>query len=178
MLRKYGLKRIVNECRFSRTRNARHAKQCAQGEVNIHALQVISATAFKTQEFSISRATHFGNVNSEFSIQVTRRQGVRAEHFFGRTLENNFSAQASCPRTHIDDIIRRAHHIFIVFYDYYRVARVAQTFQRSNQAHVVALMQSDGGFVQNVEHVDELRTNLSGEANALTFAARQGHGGA
>ena len=103
---------------------------------------------------------------------------MRAEHFFGRTLENHFSAQASCPRSHVDDVIRRAHHIFIVFYNDYCVARVAQTFQRVNQAHVVALMQSDGGFIQNVEHVDELRTNLCGEANTLTFAARQGHCGA
>ena len=101
-----------------------------------------------------------------------------AEHFFGRTLKYNFSAQASCSRPHVDNVIRRAHHIFIVFYNYHRVARVAQTFQRVNQAHVVALMQSDGGFVQNVEHVDELRPNLSGETDTLTLAARQGHGGA
>ena len=103
---------------------------------------------------------------------------MRAEHFFGCTLKYNFSAQASCSRTHVDNVIRRAHHIFIVFYNDNGVARVAQTFQRVNQAHVVALMQSDGRFIQDVEHVDELRTNLSGEANTLTFAARQGHCGA
>ena len=44
-------------------------------------------------------------------------------------------------------------------------------FQRLNQPLVVALMQADGGLVENVEHAAQPRADLRGEANALALAA-------
>ncbi len=40
-----------------------------------------------------------------------------------------------------------------------------------DQAHVVALMEADGGLVENVEHAAQARADLCGEADALAFAA-------
>ncbi len=39
-------------------------------------------------------------------------------------------------------------------------------------------MQADAGFVEHIEHAGEPRADLTGEANALAFPARQGAGGA
>ena len=57
--------------------------------------------------------------------------------------------------------------------DDHRVARVAQLFETADQPLVVALVQADRRLVEDVEHVDELRPDLRGEADALALAARQ-----
>ena len=36
-------------------------------------------------------------------------------------------------------------------------------------------METDRGFVENIEHIDQLRTDLRGESDALALAARKGH---
>ena len=59
----------------------------------------------------------------------------------------------------------------------YGIAEVAQRLQRVDEAAVIALMQSDAGLVQNVEHVHELASYLRGKTNALAFSARQAHRG-
>jgi hypothetical protein len=46
------------------------------------------------------------------------------------------------------------------------------------QPIVVALMQSDRRLVEDVHHADEARADLTGEANALRFAARERVGAA
>ena len=65
-----------------------------------------------------------------------------------------------------------------MLYDDYGVARVAQLFERMNKTSVVALVQSYRGLVEDVEHVDELRPNLRGQAYALALAAGETHRGA
>ncbi len=55
------------------------------------------------------------------------------------------------------------------------VPRVAQSLQRLNQPTVVALVQSDAGLVQDVEHVHQLRPNLRGQPDALALSAGEGN---
>ena len=58
------------------------------------------------------------------------------------------------------------------------VAQIAQAFEGGEQAVIVALVQADGGFVQNVHHAGQAAADLAGEADALSFAAGEGFGGA
>ena len=58
------------------------------------------------------------------------------------------------------------------------VAEVSETFQGDEQPVIVALVQADRGFVEDVEDAREARADLAGEADALAFAARQGAAGA
>ena len=60
--------------------------------------------------------------------------------------------------------------------DNYRVADVAKLLQRLYKSHVVSLMQSDGRLVKDVKHVDQLRTDLGGQSDALAFSAAQRRG--
>ena len=55
----------------------------------------------------------------------------------------------------------------------HRVTQVAQSRQRAEQALIVALMQSDRGFVEHVHHADQARTDLAGQTDALCFATGQ-----
>ena len=43
--------------------------------------------------------------------------------------------------------------------------------ERFDEPRVVALVQADGGFIQNIEHADEARTDLRRQTDALRLAA-------
>ena len=58
-----------------------------------------------------------------------------------------------------------------MLYDDDGVAQVAQLFERGDEPFVVALVQADGWLVEDVEHVDELRSDLCGQSYALALAA-------
>ena len=47
------------------------------------------------------------------------------------------------------------------------VAALAEGFEGVEEFDVVARMESDGGFVQNVENATEIGAELCGEADAL-----------
>ena len=76
-------------------------------------------------------------------------------------------------RSDVDDIVGSQHHILVVFNHNHRVAHVSQLFERSNEPFVVALVKTNGRLVENVEHIHQLRANLCGKSDALTFSARE-----
>jgi len=84
------------------------------------------------------------------ACQVVGRNGIRTEYFVEFSCCDDVTALASRLRTHIDDVVGCPHHIFVVFDDNDRVSRIAQLFQTAYQFPVVALVQSDGGFVQYI----------------------------
>ena len=86
---------------------------------------------------------------------------------------DNTAAVQACTRPQIHYVVGCAHHVFVVFDHDDGIAQVPQTLQAMDQAHVVALVQTDAWFVQDVEDIDELGANLGGESNALCLAARQ-----
>ena len=57
------------------------------------------------------------------------------------------------------------------------VAEIAEVFKGVDEALVVALMEADGGLVEDVEDAAEFGADLGGEANALAFAAGESCGG-
>ena len=65
------------------------------------------------------------------------------------------------------------HGVAIMLDHQHGVAQVAQPLERLEQPLIVALMQSDRGFVQNVEHPDQAGSDLGGQPDALAFAARE-----
>ena len=58
-----------------------------------------------------------------------------------------------------------------MFHDDDGVAQVAQFLEGTDEPFVVALVETDGGLVEDVEHIDELGTDLRGETDALALTA-------
>src|SRR3546814_2138442 len=79
---------------------------------------------------------------------------------------------------HIDDIVGVADRILVMLDDDDGVAEVAEALQGREQPVVVALVEADARFVEDVEHTRQAAANLAGEADALALAAAQRAAGA
>ena len=75
--------------------------------------------------------------------------------------------------TDVDDVVGDADGLLVVFDDQHGVAQTPEALERVDEALVVALVQTDRGLVEDVQHADETRSDLGGEADALGFTTRQ-----
>ena len=75
--------------------------------------------------------------------------------------------------TDVDDVVGGADGLLVVLDDDDRVAQVPQPLQGPDEALVVALVQADGGLVEDVEHAHEAAADLAGQADPLGLAARE-----
>ncbi len=75
---------------------------------------------------------------------------------------------------HVDHVVRQADRLLVMLHDEDRVPQVAQPEQRIQEPAVVALMQADARFIQDVQDADEGRADLGGKPDALAFAAGKG----
>ena len=53
------------------------------------------------------------------------------------------------------------------------IADIAQGLQGMDEALIVALVKTDAGLVEDIEHVDELGANLRGQTDTLALATRE-----
>ena len=79
--------------------------------------------------------------------------------------------------TKVDHIVGSPDGLFIVFDDEHGVAEVAQVFERCKKTPVVAMVQADGRFVEDVEDTAQLRSDLRRQADALAFSTGECGGG-
>src|SRR4051812_6970698 len=77
-------------------------------------------------------------------------------------------------RAQVENVIRAADGIFIVFDDEDGVPKITQTLQGLEQPLVVALVQTDARFIENVENPHQSRADLRGESYALGLPTAQG----
>jgi hypothetical protein len=66
-------------------------------------------------------------------------------------LRNNFAAARTCTGTKIDNVIRSPYRFFVVLDHNDGIAQVAKTAERPQQPCIVALMQPNAWFIQNVK---------------------------
>ena len=71
----------------------------------------------------------------------------------------------------VDQVVGGADAVLVVLDHEDGVADVAQAVERADQARVVALVQADGGLVEDVADADEAGADLRRQADALGFAA-------
>ena len=86
---------------------------------------------------------------------------------------NHLAAELARPGTDVDDVVGQADRLFVVLDHDDRVAEVAQTLEGRDQSTVVALVQTDGGLVEHVEHADEVATDLARQTDPLGLATRE-----
>ena len=88
-----------------------------------------------------------------------------------RALEHHLAAFPSGTRADVHDVVGTEHHVLIVLHHDDGIAQVTQVFQRFDQALVVALVEADARLVEDIQHIDQLRTNLGSQSDALAFTA-------
>ena len=124
-------------------------------------------------------ATSLRHLDLATARQIIRRKGALRLHDLGRSSRrDHFPAALARARPHVDHEVGAADGILVVLDHDDGVAEVAQMLQRGDKPLVVALMQADRRFVQDIEHAHEPCADLRGKADALGLAARQRGGGA
>ena len=88
--------------------------------------------------------------------------------------DDNLPAGAASARTKVDDMIRAAHRLLVVFDDQDGIAHIPQIRQRIEQPPVVPGMKADRGLIQNIQNATEFGSDLGCKPYALPFAAGQG----
>ena len=76
-------------------------------------------------------------------------------------------------RADVEDVVCGADQFFVVLNDEDGVAYVGEVAECGDESVVVARMQTDGWFVEDVARADEFATDLCCEADALCFSARE-----
>ncbi|GAR06636.1 hypothetical protein NGUA03_01766 [Salmonella enterica] len=74
-------------------------------------------------------------------------------------------------RADIDNVVSGANRIFIVLDHNHGITQITQMDERAQQTFVIALMQTNRRFIQDVHHADQTRADLARQANTLGFAA-------
>ena len=113
------------------------------------------------------------HLNSHLAVEILGGDGIGLEHLLRCALKDNFSSLASCLRTDIYNPVGSPHHIFIVLHHNNGIAQVAKFLQTVEQTFVVALVQTDARLIEDIEHVDQLATNLSSQTDALALTSRE-----
>ena len=123
------------------------------------------------------------SLRRHFDLALAAEEGAGGTAWFfgdlvGGAEGDDFAAADAGAGAEVDEVVGGPHRVFVVFDDDDRVAEVAEFGERIEQALVVARVEADRGFVEDVEHADEAAADLAGEADALRFAAGERGGGA
>ena len=125
---------------------------------------------------AISLPSFSRDVDFAGSVQVIRGQGTGFHQFLRCALGNDLTAEYSCCRPHVDDIVRIEDHIFIMLHHQNGISDIAEVFQGIDQTLIVALMQSNARFIQDVQYIHQLGSNLGSQTDSLGFSSGKGLG--
>ena len=137
-------------------------------------LQVVLARAAHDDRLAAARAPALGDRDRPLARQVLpgQRLGEPLE-LLRRPLADDPPAVEPRARTEVDHPVGRPDRLLVVLDHDDGVADVAHRDQRVDQLAVVALVEADRGFVEDVEHAHQLRADLRRELDALRLAARE-----
>ena len=130
-------------------------------------------------QLSVSSRGVCAGEDFDFSSEVLAGDGRWIVHYLlGGAVGDEVAAVFSGARAEVEDVVGFADGVFVVLDDEDGVAEVAEVFEGVDEALVVALVEADGGLVEDVEDAAEAGADLRCEADALAFAAGESGGGA
>ena len=80
--------------------------------------------------------------------------GVR-HHLVGRAFRHHLAAMHAGAGAHVHHIVGGHDRVLVMLDDDDRVAEIAEVLEGFEEPRIVALMQADGGLVEDVEHARE-----------------------
>ena len=175
MSRGQPIERVVDQGALARPGYAGDARDQAQRNRNVYAVQVVAPGAANADHgLGVELAPLGGQGNLPPSRQVLsgQRSRIRAD-LFGRALGNDAAAVHAGAGSQVDHVIRRQHRFGIVFHDQDGVAQVPEMPQGFQKSVVVPLMQPYRGLVEDVHHAHQAGADLAGQPYSLGFTAGQ-----
>ena len=169
-----GVERVAHQGALAAAAHPGHADELAQRQRQVHVLQVVAGGPEQLDLPAIAGAPLPGHGNAEVAAEVAGR-GAFALHQVARVaLGHDAPAMLAGAGADIDQVVGAHHHLPVVLHHQHAVAAIAQFAQAADEAAVVARMQPDARFVQDVEHTGQLAADLCGQADALRFATAEG----
>ena len=180
LVRQGGVQNVVDEGGFTRAGHTGHRGEHAQREGHGHVLEVVFAGAAHGQlAFLVHGAAGCGHLNAAAASHVVAGNGLGVlQQLLKAAGVYDFAAVLAGAGSYVHDPVGFAHGVFVMLNHNERVAHVAQLSQGFDEAAVIALVQTDGGLIEHVEHADQAGTNLGCEADALRLTAGERTGGA
>ena len=165
---------LINQAGFTRTGDARDTDKDAQGHSHIDVFKVIVPCAPYNNRLFFRRAPCGGRIDTEPAREILAGMRIWIIGDFERgALGDHLAAMNARAGAEVDDIIGGPDGVFVMFDHDDGIAEITQAFKRGDKALVIALVQADTGFIEDVKNPHETGTDLGGQANPLGFAARK-----
>ena len=156
------------------TGHARDADKLAQREIDSHIFQVVARGLHHRHGLPVARPTFGRNADFPRTGQVLACDRVFViGYLFRRTVADHLTAVDARAGTDVKDVVGLADRVLVMFHHDHRIALIPQVFQRGQKPVVVALVQTNRRFVQNIENARQARADLAGQTDTLAFTARQ-----
>lgn len=173
----------VGESGFSGAGDSGEADKNAEGEVEIEVLDVVGG-GVADGESGFRGAVSFRCGDGFFSLKVGESDGVGelgrggflSEVFLSES-GHDFASAFAREGAEIEEVVGFGHDRFIVLHDHERVALIAEAVHHLDEAADVAVVESDGRFVEDKKGLSESGAEAGREIDAGDFAAGKSAGG-
>ena len=166
------LEHIGHQRALAAARDAGHADQHPQRNVDIDLFEVVVPHAFQLELLAVACAPLRGHLNPLAAREVVAGDAAGAlGDLLGLADGHHLAASLAGPGAEIDHPVGEANRLLIMLHDDDRVAFVAKLGEGPEQPGVVARMQADRGFVEHIEHAGEAGADLGGQPDPLALAA-------
>jgi hypothetical protein len=151
------VERLDHQRRLAAAGNAGDAGKRSERDLEIDVLQVVGAGADHLDRLALATLAPAGRDRDlPHAGQVLAGDALGVAHHFGRRADgDDLAAMDAGARSHVDQIVGRADRVLVVLDDDHRVAEVAETLERLQEARIVALVQPDRRLVQHIEHAGQ-----------------------
>ncbi len=170
---------VVHQRRLAGAGDTGDTDEAAEGKAGVDALEVVLARAAHGNRRAAPGAPASGDGDGAPAGEEGAGERPLGGEDRGQVARrHHLAAVDPGTRPHVDDEIGGADRLLVVLHHHHRVAEVAQAAEGCQEPVVVALVEADGGLVEDVHHPHQGGADLGGEADPLPLAAGKGGGGA
>ncbi|MNS27395.1 hypothetical protein D3C72_593440 [compost metagenome] len=165
--------RLAHQAGLARTGHTGHRREDPQREGHVEVVQIVARDTFERQP-AFRRAGRAPGPLRAVAEEVLARVGLLdVSQPLERAAVEHAAALLAGVGADVHDPVRVTNQVQLVLDDEERVAGPLELIERAQQRLGVGRVQPGGGLVEHVDHPEEVRVNLGGEAHALKLARRE-----
>ncbi len=163
---------VVDERGLPGARDPRHADEQPKRDLDIDPLEVVLRRALDDQRRAAGPGAARGRDRDPAPAgqELAGEAALRTQDVLQRPAGHHLPAVLARARPEVHEVVRAPDGGLVMLDDEERVAQVPQPLERVEELFVIPGMQSDGRLIQDVQHPDEPRPDLGGQADPLGLA--------